>query len=185
MMMAIQKKLYTVQEFEAFLAQAEHADPRFELIHGEIVEQMPTEQHGIIARNILVALHTYVKANKLGRVVSEVRYLMGDAGNVRVPDVTFTLEEHVQPVVEKGPTTQLPDLAVEVKSPDDSILSLREKADFYLEQGIQLVWLVYPEKHLVEAYSADGIEIYLDGDTLTGGPLLPDFSLRVRDIFEV
>ena len=50
--MAIQPKLVTVVEFEQFLALLENGDRSFELIHGEIVEKVPTEEHGLIAANI-------------------------------------------------------------------------------------------------------------------------------------
>jgi Uma2 family endonuclease len=45
--MQTQEQLYTVVEFEKFSAQ--HTDWPFELIHGEIVEKMPTEEHGKLA----------------------------------------------------------------------------------------------------------------------------------------
>lgn len=37
--MAIQERLYTVEEFEAFIAEAENIDRLFELIDGEIIEK--------------------------------------------------------------------------------------------------------------------------------------------------
>ncbi|MEO8393156.1 MAG: Uma2 family endonuclease [Chloroflexota bacterium] len=54
--MAIQKQLYTIEDFEQFITQPENRDRRFELINGEIVEKMPTESHGIIAGNIFAPL---------------------------------------------------------------------------------------------------------------------------------
>lgn len=50
--MAIQERLYTVEEFEAFIAEAENVDRLFELIDGEIFEKMPTEEHSLIIGNI-------------------------------------------------------------------------------------------------------------------------------------
>jgi Uma2 family endonuclease len=38
--MVVQKKLYTVEEFEEY--EAQHPDQRFELTNGEIVEKVPT-----------------------------------------------------------------------------------------------------------------------------------------------
>ena len=42
--MAIQPQLCTVAEFDRFIALPEHRDQFFELIHGEIVEKVPTEE---------------------------------------------------------------------------------------------------------------------------------------------
>jgi len=78
----------------------------------------------------------------------------------------------------------MPDFAIEIKSPDDTYTLMREKATYYLQHGTRLVWLVYPDKRMVEVYQAGAdIAFFLMGDTLTGGDLLPDFRLPVADIF--
>ena len=78
----------------------------------------------------------------------------------------------------------LPDLAVEIKSPDDTVKEMREKAAYYLAHGVRLVWLVYPHKRLVEVYRPDAdVEILAVGDVLTGGEVLPGFSIPVADVF--
>ena len=53
-----QTKTYTIEEFERFLALPENADRLFELIDGEIVEKMPTEEHWDWFRIEHRALHT-------------------------------------------------------------------------------------------------------------------------------
>lgn len=60
---------------------------------------------------------------------------------------------------------------------------MREKADYYLANGVRLVWLVYPEKHLVVVHTPDTEDILTENDTLDGGDVLPGFKLPVRDIF--
>ena len=49
---------------------------------------------------------------------------------MRLPDVSFIAGE--RPVVKKGSIPQMPDLAVEVQSPDDSPADMRAEAAFYL-----------------------------------------------------
>jgi Uma2 family endonuclease len=51
--MAVQERFHTLPEFEVFIARPENADRLFELINGEIVEKLPTREHGIIAGNII------------------------------------------------------------------------------------------------------------------------------------
>jgi len=78
----------------------------------------------------------------------------------------------------------MPDLAVEIKSPDDTYTELRLKAAYYLANGSETVWLGYPEKRMVEvSRKGSDVEILLESDTIDGGDLLPGFSLPVRDIF--
>ncbi|MBI5666412.1 MAG: Uma2 family endonuclease [Chloroflexi bacterium] len=176
------EKLVTVDEFEVFLSQSENAERRFELINGEIVERMPTQLHGVIVGLIMAALINFTRPRKLGWAATEVNHqLPGDEHNSRLPDVSFYLG--MMPLVERGPMTRLPDLVVEVKSPDDNFNKMRAKAAYYLANGTRLVWLVYTEKRLVIVLTKDGEDILTVDDTLDGGEVLPGFTLPVRDIF--
>jgi len=77
----------------------------------------------------------------------------------------------------------MPDLCVEIQSPDDSLKLMREKADFYLANGSRLVWLVYPSKQLIEVWTATEQAILKLEDTLTGGDVLPGFAVPVKRFF--
>ena len=182
--MTVLEKQITVAEFEQLLALPQNQDRLLELIHGEIVEKMPTEEHGLLSGNIITSLNNFVKPRRLGRVGTEVRHRHAkDARNARLPDISFTSVK--RPLVTKGSVPQFPELAVEIKSPDDTVRHLREKADYYLANGVQQVWLVYPEQQMVEVYTLDGdVELLFVGDQITGGELLPDFFMPVAEIFE-
>jgi Uma2 family endonuclease len=183
--MAVQEKLYTVEEFEEFLSRDENSERLFELINGEIVEKVPTEEHSVAVGNIFSAFREFSKPKKLGRVGIEVRHgVEGDAYNDLIPDVAFTASERLLPVVKEGAVPHMPDIAVEVKSPRDSLKKMREKANYYLANGTKMVWLVYPEKRLVTVLTPTSEDILTENDTLTGGDVLPEFTLAVRDIFE-
>lgn len=180
--MSVQEKLVTVTEFEAMLQQPEYQDRRLELIDGEVVETMPTEEHGMIIIAIGTYLQMYALRHRLGRVSTDARHRAGDdTYNDRRPDVSVRVGDN--PVVRKGYVMGMPDLAVEVQSPDDSLRNLREKARYYLANGSRLVWIVIPAKQLVEVYTNDEDRILTADDTLDGGEVLPGFSLAVRDIF--
>jgi Uma2 family endonuclease len=180
--MAINKVGITIAEFEAFLA--EHPNGLYELIHGEIIEKVPTQEHGVIATKISARLLTFMEDNDIkGHVAVEARFrAKDDTQNDRLPDVSVHLTtEHV---VEKGAVEGMPDLAVEIKSPDDSLAEMREKARFYRQKGSRLVWLVYTEKRLVEVYESNGNEETLtENDSLDGKDVLPGFSLPVKNLF--
>lgn len=110
---------------------------------------------------------------------------VNDPYNVRQPDVAFTRRERLQPMVTRGAATQLPDIAVEVQSPDDSLPRMREKAAWLISHGVQLVWIALPRKHLVEVYRADGsADILTADDTLDAGDILPGFNVSVTSLFE-
>jgi Uma2 family endonuclease len=182
--MAISKpKAMTANAFERFIARPENASRLWELIDGEAVEKMPTQLHGYIAARIAAALLNYLEQHPLGWPVVEARHKMPtDDENSRVPDVAFISRER-GPLVEQGAAPYMPDLAVEIKSPDDDWYEMRKKADYYLANGSKLVWLVYTEKRLVMVLTANSEDILKEDDTLAGGDLLPSFTLPVKAIF--
>ncbi len=181
-MSAQQERLYTVEEFEALLALPENRDRLLELVNGEIVEKMPTEKHGETAALIGAALLAFVRPNKLGRVGVEVRHRMPqDQRNSLLPDVSFISGK--RPSVTEGSVPQMPDLAIEIKSPDDSLKELREKAQYYLLNGTRLVWIWDTAKRYVIALTPDDEQIFLEHETLDGGDVLPGFRLPLQDIF--
>jgi Uma2 family endonuclease len=97
--------------------------------------------------------------------------------------VSLVLKVEGRDIVEDGSAPYMPDLAVEIQSPGQSDKLVVDKAEYYLANGTQMVWLVYPTKKLVELLTKDDRQLLTLTDTLRGGTLLPDFSLPVKDIF--
>lgn len=181
--MQITEQTYTYEEFTAY-TQA-HPNVPLELINGRIVEKVTGYKHGVIALTIGTQLRQWQKSTGVsGYSGVEISHRnQGDDANVRIPDVSFTTSSEV-PTEEAAP--KLPDFAVEIKSPGNTIKELREKAQFYIDNGVRLVWIVYPSKKIVDVYHADGnIEIFTSGDSLVGGDVLPKFVMTVDEIFEI
>jgi len=182
--MTVEQRLYTVDEFEAYIERPENVERRFELIHGEIVEKMPTEEHGIIVLRIGSRLFVFVQQHGLGYVAVEVRHqLPGEVHNARIPDISFIAGTDRVPV-RTGAVPRMPDLAVEVQSPSQSDHLMIEKATYYLANGARMVWLVYPAKRLVEVLTGDDRHLLIEGDTIDGGSALPGFTMPVGEVFE-
>lgn len=186
--MVLQEQLVTREEFEAFLDArvAEGDDRHYELIDGEIVEKMPTEEHGAIGVKLILRIGMFNEAHSLGRLTVEARHRPPeDQHNDRIPDISFTRKERLLPLTKKGAVPQMPDLAVEIQSPSNSIKVMREKAAFYLANGVMLVWLIITSKSLIEVHTTEVIDILTGDEMLDGGEVLPGFAVPVREIFEV
>ncbi len=182
----VQEKQITVAEFEQFIALPENIERHFELIDGEIVEKpMPTQKHGRIIFVFNGELYIYFAKNPIGFGEVEVRYrIPEDIYNSRQPDLAVVLDRET-PAVERGAVLRMPDLIVEVKSPDESYTGLRKKAAYYLASGVRMVILVYPEKLLVEIYEPDqDVQILRETDVIDGGTVLPGFTLAVSKLLE-
>lgn len=180
----LERQLYNNDDFEAFLKLPENRDHLFELIEGEIVEKMSTELHGIIAALFATFINNYLFINPIGRVAVESRHRPANAKdkhNSRLPDVSFVTNEH--PITERGAAPYIPELCIEIQSPDDSAKTLADKAAFYLANGAKMVWLVYPSKQLVETLTLDDRELLGVEDTIDGGDVLPGFKLAVKQVF--
>jgi Uma2 family endonuclease len=83
----------------------------------------------------------------------------------------------------RGAVPRLPDLAVEIQSPSNTIKQMRAKAAFYLEHGVKAVWIVYTDARVVEVVMEAESQLLKAEATLTGGDLLPDFSLPMNEIY--
>jgi Uma2 family endonuclease len=76
-----------------------------------------------------------------------------------------------------------PDFVVELRSPSDSLEKLRAKMKEYLENGVQLGWLIDPETQQVEIYRPiRDVEILQSPTTLSGEDVLPGFVLNLQPI---
>ena len=78
----------------------------------------------------------------------------------------------------------VPDLAVEVISPNNTSKEMNEKLKEYFEKGVRLVWFVRPRSRTVDVYtSATGFTRLTASATLDGGDVLPGFAMLVGDLF--
>lgn len=80
----------TADQFVEYAQQPENADRLLELVNGEIVEKVLTEEHGVIVMNIGSPMRTFVNEHKLGRVSTEgLHRSPDDDQNAVLPDVSF------------------------------------------------------------------------------------------------
>lgn len=142
------EKSVTVDEFERMVEQPPYGDGLYELIDGEIVQKTPNQIHGLIQAIIAAALVSYWK--RVGKGIPGVEVLHqvpGSPKDVRQPDVSFFVESS-EPIVTRGAVPRLPDLAVEIQSPSNTIKQMRAKAAFYLDHGVKWSGLSTPMHRL-------------------------------------
>ena len=160
-----------------------------ELIRGVLCETVSTGiEHGEIGRNFAGEIRSFVKPRRLGRVAtsdSGIR-LERNPDTVREPDVAFISAGRL-PLGTRvtGYSEVPPDLVVEIASPSNSNREMHDKAKMWLHHGVRMVWVADPDTRTVDVYLQDGPTITLtEEDTLDGGPVLPGFTLPVREVFE-
>ena len=74
-------------------------------------------------------------------------------------------------------------LAVEVSGPDEPEGSLREKARWYLDMGVAIVWLVLTDRREVVVITRAGETRHGMGERIPADPRLPDLAPMVEEFF--
>ncbi len=188
--MVIGEKLHTVEEFWEIVQLPENSDKRLALLDGVIVEVPPSSQRNtVIAARIVYFFNAFVIPRNLGWVTGADGGFTLDERNARQPDAAF-ISKIRQPELSGVTFPVAPDLAVEVISPSEGSNDVLKKVARYLEAGTQLVWTVYPDDNTIYVWQSaadDAMNAQAFGlhDTLTGGGVLPGFTLKVADIFEL
>ena len=158
---------------------------KYELVDGEIVVSPAGMRHSAVALKIAAAILNFVRPRSLGEVYTADAGIILPNGNVRSPDVTFVRTSKLpggQSPESYG--ALVPDLVVEVLSPNDDLRTVEAKIVEYFENGVPLVWLVDPATESLTAYtSITETERFLSHNTLTAKSILPGFSCLVADFF--
>ena len=188
--MATQERVYTVDDVWRLEQQPLNPTDKYYLIDGELmIKMVPAQHHASAASELSRHLGNFVAERGLGRVLIECGYHpAGDRRTVLLPDVAF----EAMPRAAQPPLTTyvpyMPDLAVEVISPSQTLAQVRRKAEVYLLHGTSIVWLVDPAAKFAEVWrlGEDGAllneRIAGDGE-LSGGEILPGFRLPLSRIF--
>ncbi len=158
---------------------------KYELVDGEIVVSPAGVRHGQVAGKILYMIATFLENSPIGIVLTPDVGIRLPNGNVRSPDVTFVRNEKLPDG--RAPDTFgefVPDLAVEVLSPSDSVRHVAAKIGEFLECGVPIVWLVDPSRGTVTVYRSLSETQQLEGeDRIEADGVLPGFSCPVSAFF--
>ncbi len=160
---------------------------RHELIDGELRTMTPAGGvHGKNAGAIHFHLGRFVYENPIACVLSaETGFIIRrNPDRVRAPDVAVVKTERIpEEDLPAGYIPGVPDLAVEVVSPNDRASEVLDKVDDWLRAGTRIVWVVYPSPVRLFVHRADGSveQLGLD-DVVDGGDVLPGLSMRVGDL---
>jgi Uma2 family endonuclease len=164
----------------------------YECIDGMIMEAEPMGIYAArIANRLNRKLDRHAEDAKLGQTCMDTFFKVpfpGDPRRVCKPDVAFVSYQRWpenRPLPYSGNSINVvPELVVEVVSPSDFGEAVITKALQYLKAGVTAVWLIYPESRQVQCYEQrNRVTVFTEDDVLEGDPVLPGFSVPVRDLF--
>ena len=153
-------------------------------------------RHGECEAKLVTALG--VQMGAIGRVYTgDTGFLLREQPDELVsPDVAFVRHDRLPPPAERIRYLRVvPDLVVEIRSPNDAETDVRAKLNLYVSTGVPLIWLVDPREQTVEELRPAGAGsggapvasrlLRADtGDWLEGDDVLPGFRLLVQQVFD-
>ncbi len=167
----------------------DNRDLRFERnSNGDMMIMPPTGgETGERNSEINFQIKLWNKQYKLGKVFDSSTGFTLPNGADRSPDATWiTLDKwnNLTPKQRQKFLPLCPDFVVELRSPSDSLKTLQEKMQEYIENGTKLGWLINRKDKQVEIYRQDKqVEILDNPTTLSGEDVLPNFVLNLELIW--
>lgn len=170
---------------EEFLALPDE-DVYYELVDGQAIAKVsPKFFHSTLQLALGLLIRAWCKGK--GRVLPEWAILLKRQGKdwVPLPDLTYISYERLPASWKRNEACPaIPELAIEIISPDQTIKQLENKAKDYLAAGVSRVWVVDPEVINIKVFLPDGSsQVYTD-DTFIVDTLLPGLQITTKQVFE-
>lgn len=163
---------------EEYLALPEQK-PALEYIDGEVVQKpVARRKHWKLAALVAHILLEYQREHG-GAAGVEAHVFFEDVRQYRVPDAVYWA-----PAKPQGDdrVSLPPTLAVEIRSPEQTLEDMQAKARFYITHGVDACLLIDPEDKFVEAHEPGRHERLSANGRATFGPM-PGFALSVAELW--
>jgi Uma2 family endonuclease len=159
---------------------------RYELWEGKLVRRKASKpRHGLVAGRVVAHLGAYLLQHPIGEIyVADAGFRAGPGESLYCPDASYVSQERMAQASLDEFAPFAPDIAIEVRSPDNTHRQLERKARHYLAHGAQLVWVFYPRTRTVRVHRPGApMETLQAEDLLIAEDVLPGFAVRVGDLF--
>lgn len=137
--------------------------------------------------NLIVQLGIWTKQDGTGVGFGSSGGFTLPNGAVRSPDAAWikrTKWEIIPAEKRKKFAPICPEFVVELRSENDSLSTLKEKMQEYIDNGTQLAWLIDRKQRKVFIYRPNcGVAELDNPQTLTGEDILPGFVLDLSEIW--
>lgn len=131
---------------------------RYEILDGELVVSPPPKtRHQEVLQNLFRVVDSHVRTHRLGRVYLAPYDVVLHESSVVQPDLIYVSNANLE-IIGEDNIRGVPDLLVEVLSPSNPELDLRDKRQLYARRGVPWYWIVDPDERTV-------LELERRGDT--------------------
>ncbi len=149
----------------------------------------PQPLHGYVCVNVAAEIRDFARPRGLGRVFGNDTGVVTerDPDTLRGADVAYYSFVRLPPgeIPPRGYFAVVPELVVEVKSPDDRWPAVLTKVGEYLTAGVTAVCVVDLIRRSATVYRSEPEpQRFGEGDELTLPDVLPGLAVPVRRLFE-
>jgi Uma2 family endonuclease len=154
---------------------------------GTLIIMPPTDpETGTRTALIVHALVDWAEKQGLGSVVGPDAGFRFKDRSRRSPDAAWFNKARWQKARESGQRYPVfaPEFVIELRSPEDKIRLLEEKMEEYIDNGVQLAWLIDPAQRTVTIYRAGAdAEVLSNPVMVQGEGPVEGFVLSLDGIF--
>ena len=178
----IEQKRFTYSDYAAM-----DDDKRYELIDGKLImSPAPSSPHQDVILELSGLLNNFIKKNKIGKVKIAPYDVILDEINTVQPDI-FVIKKEYLSKNKKNAFYGVPDLVIEIISPNSVIRDRYMKKELYEKHGVQEYWLIDTDKKSVEVFNNTGTKFDLFSVTVEKGKIesriFPELEIIIEDIF--
>jgi Uma2 family endonuclease len=149
----------------------------------EKTERTMNRNQFAIYRKLLKLFYKTAFFDQEGILMSEVDMYLPTINRTRRADIAVLTGGQVDDST-SGKATVC-SFVIEIISKNDQINEVEEKIIEYFENGVQVVWVIFPKIKKVEVYtSIEDVKICFGDTVCSAMPVMTDFNISAKDIFE-
>jgi Uma2 family endonuclease len=173
-------------------------DTPFELINGEMHPRLPTVGgHNYFIHLLYRLILAHLTPHQLGECFIEATYVLPErydsnwVTGARIPNLLFYSSDRWDSYLAENPDwrnkpyLRVPDLVIEVVSPNDRVTELDSKIDAYLADGVRLIIVINPQSRKAIIYSPDADQpFHLSGNAqIDLSDVIPNLKIALPSLF--
>lgn len=147
-------------------------------------KHMVTKEQRYIVQNLLDTF--YAKGlNKIGGLIPESELAYSEE-RYRIPDLAYFTREQTRNDAQGLSVKSISSFVAEVISDNDTGKMIEDKLWEYFENGVQVVWHIFPSRKVVKIYTSPlQVTICIQDMICSAAPALPEFSMTANEVFQL
>lgn len=160
---------------------------KYEWLNGNIEKTLYTmdQTQAFIQRNLLKTFRNLLHNQQVeGEMLVELDLFFDQ--HHRRPDLVWLTDDEISQLANKKNVA--PAFVIEVISTNDMINKVVHKMKDYRAGKVQVVWHIFPEHKEVHVYTGKQLEkmkIFVDDQSISAAPVLPDYKIKVSELFKI